>query len=122
MRTRAVIDGVIPDGDAATAGPADPAGNDGPPMLSVIIACLNAATTLGTQLDALARQSSPVPWELLICDNGSTDATVAVALRYQDRIPGLRVVDASGVRGAGAARNQGAEEARGEWLAFCDAD
>jgi glycosyltransferase involved in cell wall biosynthesis len=92
------------------------------PKLSVVIACLNAAGTLGAQLGALARQPCPVPWEVLVCDNGSTDATVAVALGFADRLPGLRIVDAGAVRGAGAARNQGVERARGDWIAFCDAD
>jgi cellulose synthase/poly-beta-1,6-N-acetylglucosamine synthase-like glycosyltransferase len=92
------------------------------PSLSVIIACLDAAGTLGTQLEALARQSCPVGWELLLCDNGSTDGSVALARTYRGRIPGLRVIDASGRRGAGPARNYGVDQALGEWVAFCDAD
>jgi glycosyltransferase involved in cell wall biosynthesis len=95
---------------------------DEAPVLSVVIACLNAAATLGTQLEALAAQPCPVTWELLVCDNGSTDASVAVAERYRDRVPALRVVDASAVRGAGPARNLGVELAHGRWVAFCDAD
>ena len=89
--------------------------------LSVIIACLDSANTLADQLEALAGQSCPVGWELLVCDNGSVDDTRGVALRYADRLP-LRVVDASAHPGAGAARNAGADAARGPWLAFCDAD
>jgi hypothetical protein len=34
----------------------------------------------------------------------------------------LRVVDASGIAGAGPARNAGVQQARGEWIGFCDAD
>lgn len=89
--------------------------------LSVLIACLNAQQTLGAQLEALATQDCPVPWELLICDNGSTDDTAAVVERYADRLP-VRLIDAGARRGAAAARNVGARSARGEWLAFCDAD
>ncbi len=89
--------------------------------LSVIIACLNAEDTLAEQLEALAGESCPVGWELLICDNGSTDTTVQVAERYRGRLP-LRIIDASARRGAGAARNCGAQVAHGAWLAFCDAD
>jgi len=92
------------------------------PLLSVVIACLDAGSTLGVQLAALAGQRCPVPWELLICDNGSTDDTLDVARSFAGRIPALRIVDASAVRGAGAARNRGVQEARGCWLAFCDAD
>ncbi len=93
--------------------------------LSVVIACLNAADTLGEQLTALAEQDCPVRWELLICDNGSTDGTAELVAqtvrRYGDRLPAV-MVDASERAGAGAARNVGARHARGRWLAFCDAD
>lgn len=101
---------------------ADATQADGRPLLSVIIACLNGAATLGTQLEALASQPCPVPWELLLCDNGSTDATLAVAESFRSRLPCLRVIDASAVRGAGPARNYGVQSALGEWVAFCDAD
>lgn len=91
------------------------------PQLSVVIACRDAAALLPVQLAALARQSSPVPWEVLVCDNGSTDDTVAVALSWAERLP-LRVVDASAGVGAGPARNAGVEAARAEYIGFCDAD
>ena len=92
------------------------------PVLSVIIACLDAAETLGTQLDALARQSGPVPWEVIVADNGSTDGSLDIARAYHGRLPGLRIVDASTQPGAGPARNLGVQAARGRWIAFCDAD
>lgn len=97
-------------------------GTGEPVVLSVIIACLNGADTLGTQLEALAVQTCPVPWELLLCDNGSTDATVAVAESFRPRLPRLRILDAAAVRGAGPARNYGVQRARGQYVAFCDAD
>jgi glycosyltransferase involved in cell wall biosynthesis len=115
-----VIEDVTTPGKGVTG--AEPAAGQGPPKLSVVIACLNAAGTLGAQLTALAAQPCPVPWEVLVCDNGSTDATRVVARRFAARIPSLRIIDASAVRGAGAARNQGVEHALGDWIAFCDAD
>lgn len=95
-----------------------------PCRISVIIAAYNAADTLGAQLDALASQHAlrDVAWEVLVCDNGSTDGTRNVVGHYRERIPGLRIVDASGRRGPAHARNCGAKFARGEFLAFCDAD
>lgn len=89
---------------------------------SVVVPALDAAGTLEAQLRALARQQADVSWELLICDNGSTDGTAELARRWQGAIPGLRVVDASRRRGAAAARNAGAAVARGSLLLFCDAD
>lgn len=92
------------------------------PNVTVIIPALNAEASLPTQLDALARQEGVDGFEVLVCDNGSTDGTREVALSYRDRLPGLRVVDASSRRGASHARNRGIVEASGDVLAFCDAD
>lgn len=92
------------------------------PRLSVVLACLDAADTIGDQLDALAAQDCPVPWELLVCDNGSTDGTQELVGRYLPSRPHWRLIDAGDLRGSGPARNVGARLGRGEWLAFCDAD
>jgi glycosyltransferase involved in cell wall biosynthesis len=90
--------------------------------LSVVIPCYNAAETIPFQLEALAGQHWSHPWEVVISDNGSTDESVAVVNRYRDRLPNLRVVDASDRRGEAHARNVGVNAAHGEAIAFCDAD
>jgi glycosyltransferase involved in cell wall biosynthesis len=92
------------------------------PELSVIIPAFNAESTLPAQLDALCRQDVSFAWEILLCDNGSTDGTREIASSWSDRLPGLIVVDASSKRGPAAARNVGARHARAAALAFCDAD
>ncbi len=76
-----------------------------PPRLSVIIPCYNSEATLGVQLSALAAQVCRYPWEAIIVDNGSRDATSSLARSFADRIPALRVVDASAARGSAFARN-----------------
>ena len=90
-------------------------------MISVVIPSLNAEATLGAQLEALAAQDHDADWEVVLADNGSTDATVDIARAFADRLP-LRIVDASRRRGPGAARNAGVAAARGDVLLFCDAD
>ncbi len=90
--------------------------------MSVIIPVRNMAGTIGRQFDALSRQSYRGEWEVLVCDNGSTDGIQAVCREWSNRLPELRLIDASHRRGASAARNMGAVEARGTMLAFCDAD
>jgi glycosyltransferase involved in cell wall biosynthesis len=90
--------------------------------LSVVIPCRNEAARIGAQLDRLAEQSWFEPWEIVVADNGSTDATIAVVRRYQQKLPYLRIVDASDQRGVNHARNAGAAAARGEYVVFCDAD
>ncbi len=92
------------------------------PAISVVIAAYNAADTLGAQLDALDAQDVDAEWEILVCDNGSTDDTAGVVRRARERMPRLRLLDASARRGPGAARNVGARAAAAPLLAFCDAD
>ncbi len=107
---------------------ADPAASDtrggasALPSLSVVMATFNAAATIGEQLDALAEQEYPAPWELVVADNGSTDATLAVVEAHRTQLPGLVVVDASWRRGPSHARNHGAAAARGDVLVFVDQD
>lgn len=86
---------------------------------SVVIPCYNGAATLGRQLRALLEQDAPVPFEIVVADNGSTDGSVEVAAAL---IPRASVVDASRGRGINVARNEGWREARGELILFCDAD
>ena len=90
--------------------------------LSVVIPSWNGVRTLGAQLERLAGQEWSEPWEVIVADNGSTDGTAALVERFRERMPNLRLVDASEQRGINYARNAGARAARGELLAFCDDD
>jgi glycosyltransferase involved in cell wall biosynthesis len=92
------------------------------PKLTVVIPALNAADEISGQLDALAAQSWNEPWEVVVADNGSTDETRAVVERYRDRLPALRIVDASRPRGQAHALNAGVEAAGADAVVFCDAD
>lgn len=117
-RTSATTDADIP---APYVSPAHATETTGPALAaSVIIAAYNAATSLAEQLEALLPQISD-DTEVLVCDNGSRDATSRVAGRYVGD-GRLRVIDASDRRGPAAARNIGAAHARGRLLLFCDAD
>ena len=100
----------------------DPVGPGSVPAASVIIPAYNAEATLGEQLEALRTQDALVQFEILVCDNGSTDGTADVVTAMRSQFSALRLVDASARRGASAARNIGAEEARAPVLLFCDAD
>ncbi len=90
--------------------------------VSVVMACRNGGALIGRQLEALARQDFSDPWELVVADNGSTDGTAEVVARYVERLPRLRLVDASGVAGAAHARNVGVAAATGSRIVFCDHD
>jgi GT2 family glycosyltransferase len=58
----------------------------------------------------------------VIADNGSRDRSLEVAREIAEQDPRVRIVDASARRGNAAARNIGAEHARGELLLFTDQD
>jgi glycosyltransferase involved in cell wall biosynthesis len=90
--------------------------------LSIVSPCLNAAGTIGIQLEALSHQEWDGSWEVIIADNGSTDGTKDIVRSYSGRLPSLKLIDASKRRGAGHARNAGAKAARGEAIVFCDTD
>jgi glycosyltransferase involved in cell wall biosynthesis len=90
--------------------------------ISVVIPVLNAANILPEQLAALAAQDFPGRWEVILSDNGSTDALEGVVDAWQPRLPGLRIVDASAVIGAGFARDVAVRQSKADRLAFCDAD
>ena len=64
--------------------------------LSVIIPVRNGADLLRDQLEALAQEDFDGEWETIVADNGSTDELPTVIEQYAGRVPGLRLVDASG--------------------------
>ncbi|MBE7699691.1 glycosyltransferase [Oerskovia sp. Sa1BUA8] len=99
-----------------------PTGAGARPELSVIIPAYDAEATLGVQLGALLAQRPAWPWEVIVSDNGSSDGTRRLVAEWTERMPELRLVDASARRGPSAARNIAVAQARSEALAFCDAD
>ena len=90
--------------------------------LSVIVPCYNAADTIGAQLEALADQQWSSPWEVIVVDNRSTDASMAVIERYTRRLPNFRLVAASARQGQPYALNVGIAASTSEAVAICDAD
>ncbi len=91
-------------------------------MISVVLPVRDGLPWLDAQLDALTAQHCDVPWEIVVADNGSSDGSVALARAWADRSGRIRVLDASTTPGPAAARNAGVRAARGDLLAFCDAD
>lgn len=88
------------------------------PAVSVIVPAYNAAATLQETLESVVAQTF-TDFELLVLDDGSTDATAQVALSFKD----LRVRVISLTQGGVArARNLAVDEARGSLIAFLDAD
>lgn len=90
------------------------------PRFSIILPCYQAATTIEATLAAIRAQTC-TDWEALCVDDGSRDATYALLRTAAADDPRIRVLENPG-KGPAAARNHGAALARGDILAFCDAD
>jgi hypothetical protein len=93
-----------------------------PPVASVVVPVRDVAATIDDQLEALAGQTYDGPWEIVVADNGSTDATRERVEAWRTRLPPLSIVDASSRRGVAHARNVGLRHARGEVMLICDGD
>lgn len=89
------------------------------PLISVILPTRDRAASLGRAITSVLRQSF-TDFELIVVDDGSTDATGEV-LRGFARDARLRV-ERTAASGSGAARNRGVALARGRYLAFQDSD
>ena len=96
---------------------ASPAPSD-PPSITILVCAHNEAATLGEKLASVTRALAAWPGEaeLLVVDDGSTDATVSIA-----RAGGATVI-AARRGGKAAALNRAIPQARGEVLVMTDAD
>lgn len=94
------------------------------PELSVVVMGFNEAATLrGVVLDALSElEKLGVTFEVLIVDDGSTDATAGIAASLVSGHPDVRAVRHSRNGGLGRVYHTGFAEARGRILTFLPAD
>jgi GT2 family glycosyltransferase len=88
------------------------------PAFSVVIPAFNAEATVASSVASVLRQTR-TDLEVIVVDDGSTDATVAAVDRIADGR--LRVISQS-KQGVSAARNAGIDAARGRYIAFLDSD
>jgi glycosyltransferase involved in cell wall biosynthesis len=88
------------------------------PLVSAVITTYNYARFLPGAIEGVLGQTYPNV-EVVVVDDGSTDATREVVSRYSGR--GVRYVFQDNA-GPGPARNRGMEATQGPLVAFCDAD
>ena len=96
----------------------DVATQPGPePQVSVVVPARNAAALLPRLFAAVDRTTFAGPWEVVVVDDASTDATAELAAEW-----GARVVRLESQSGPAMARNAGIAAARASLIAFTDAD
>lgn len=91
-----------------------------PPLVSIIVPAFNAERFLPRTLASAQRQTHP-NLEIIVIDDGSTDGTRAIAEKVAAGDARVRVLTIEN-GGVALARNLGIDEARGEFVAFLDAD
>ena len=113
----------VTDGAASAARPAAGAAvaTGAVPRLSVLMPSWNAAASIERALDSVLEERG-IPLEVIVIDDGSTDGTADVVAAVADRDPRVVLIRLPANEGVSNARNRGLEVARGEWLAFLDAD
>jgi glycosyltransferase involved in cell wall biosynthesis len=89
------------------------------PLVSVVVPCFNGARTIRRALASVDLQDYPAI-EIIVVDDASTDGTAEILAQLAR--PDLRVIRLPQNCGAAAARNAGIAAARGEFIAFLDAD
>jgi len=92
------------------------------PRVSVITPFLNASAHISEAIESVEAQHFS-DWELILVDDGSTDDSAAIAAAHAAQDARIRLLPPDPAkRGAAAARNRGIAAARGELIAFLDAD
>ena len=93
-------------------------------LISIIVPIFNAGNFLEETIESVLQQTY-TNWELLLIDDGSTDSSPEIALRYAGNYPDkVRYLEHENHenRGACASRNLGISQAKGEYIALLDSD
>ena len=94
------------------------------PRLSIVIPAYNESARIELTLDRVMACVAKQGWdaEVLVVDDGSTDATPEIVQAWMERHPGLHLIQNEGNRGKGYSVRNGLLQAEGEVVMFTDAD
>lgn len=92
-----------------------------PPLVSVACPVYNIEGLVGETIQSVLDQTYP-NWEMVICDDGSSDATGRIADDYASRDSRIRVIHQENSGHPGKTRNRAARDGRGKYIAFLDGD
>ena len=92
-----------------------------PTLVSIIMPAYNAASTLSQSIASICEQQYQ-HWELLVLEDCSTDDTRRIASEWTMKDSRIQLISSNINRGVVRMRNIGIRLAKGDWIAFCDAD
>lgn len=90
-------------------------------LVSIITPSYNCANYIAQTLDSIISQTYE-NWEVIICDDCSTDNTKEVVEPYMSSCNKIRYIRNEKSSGAAVSRNYALREAKGKWIAFLDSD
>lgn len=92
------------------------------PKISVIMGIYNCEKTLSEAIESILNQTEE-DWELIMCDDGSSDHTLVVAQEYEKKYPDkIKVIKNKENRGLNYTLNHCLKHARGQYIARMDGD
>jgi glycosyltransferase involved in cell wall biosynthesis len=96
--------------------------HDGQPLVSIVVPAFNEAARIGASLQKIDKfmGQSPLSYEVIVVDDGSTDDTVSII--KQSKAKGVRLIHNPENHGKGYVVRQGVLAAHGEYVLFTDAD
>lgn len=103
-----------------TPSPTEPVLDAKRPSVSILVAAFNHADYIGALIESVLRQTYR-DFELIIVDDGSTDATFEIACGYANNDPRVRVFRHNN-RGVTATRNRAMELSAGDFVSIVDSD
>ncbi|MDD5005023.1 MAG: glycosyltransferase [Candidatus Omnitrophica bacterium] len=93
------------------------------PFISIIMPVKNFERTLDKTFEYLMRVDYPRDsMEIVIADGGSSDGTIPLIKKYQEKYPFIKLVEIPNCPSPGYARNKALEHVKGEFLFFTDGD
>lgn len=110
-----VIDELVADKPAEDAQP------DVRPMFSIVMPAYNVEKYVARAIECVKAQTF-TNWELIVVDDASTDNTAEAVKQAMGEDPRIRLVQHEENQWLSGARNTGLDEARGEYIWFCDSD
>jgi len=93
------------------------------PLVSIIIPTYNRAHLIGETLDSVLAQTYQ-NWECIVVDDGSTDDTLELLQKYNERDNRIRFLERpeGKIKGAASSRNVGFENSKGQYIQYLDSD